>query len=237
MATSPSRARSPKAALPSARHGRFIVGWGRDAGPLSIVEARLGDGTRVRESLRVTPRQFKIESIPQLRQYSGPPNPEWDALRADEKARIAAARANPSDSLGWTQRFVWPAKGRISGVYGSQRILGGKPRDPHGGLDIAAPTGTPVVAPADAVVALAADKPFSLEGNLLILDHGNGLYSSFLHLSRINVKVGDRVRQGQRVGAIGRTGRATGPHLHWAMTWGEVRIDAQLTVPPGGNAP
>ena len=195
------------------------------------------DGTRVREALRVTPRTFKVERIPQLKQYSGPPDPVWDALRADEKARIAAARATPSDLAGWTQRFVWPAKGRISGVYGSQRILGGVPRDPHMGLDIAAPIGTPAVTPADAVVVLAADKPFSLEGNLLILDHGNGLYSSFLHLSRIVVKVGDHVRQGQRVGLIGMTGRATGPHLHWGLNWGEVRVDPQFLVPPGGNMP
>ena len=217
--------------------GRFLIGWGRDAGPTSLVEARLPDGTRVREALRVIPRQFKIESIPQLKQYSGPPDPAWDALRSAERARIDAAHAMLSDSAGWTERFIWPAHGRISGVYGSQRILGGVPRDPHAGVDIAAPTGTPVVAPADAVVVLAAEKPFSLEGNLLILDHGNGLYSNFLHLSRIDVKVGDRVAQGQPVGRIGMTGRATGPHLHWALNWGAVRLDAQLLVPPGGNAP
>lgn len=211
--------------------GRFLIGFGRDAPATSLVEARLDDGTVLREALRVTPRAFKIESIPSLRQNSTP-DPEYEKLRAEEQARIAAARAVVSANTGWTERFIWPARGRISGVYGSQRILGGVPRNPHSGVDIAAWTGTPIVAPASGTVVLAADRPFSLEGNLLIIDHGNGLFSNFLHLSRIDVKRGDRVAQGRPVGAIGATGRATGPHLHWAMSWGDVRVDPQLTVPP-----
>ena len=137
-----------------------------------------------------------------------------------------------SGATGWTERFAWPATGRISGIYGSQRILGGVPRNPHAGVDVASPAGTPVKAPAAGVVVLASPPKFSLEGNLLIIDHGHSLFSSFLHLSRIDVKSGDKVVQGQRVGAIGATGRATGPHLHWAMSWGEVRVDPQLLVPP-----
>lgn len=227
-ATSPTLDGKP---LPVGSQGRFLIGFGRDAASTAIVEARLSDGTVLREALRVTPRSFKIESIPSLVQNSTP-DPEYEKLRAAEQARIAAARSVVSANTGWTERFIWPATGRISGVYGSQRILGGVPRNPHSGVDIAAWTGTPVVAPASGTVVLAADKPFSLEGNLLIIDHGNGLFSNFLHLSRIDVKVGERVGQGQRVGAIGATGRATGPHLHWAMSWGDVRVDPQLTVPP-----
>ncbi len=211
--------------------GRFLVGFGRDASPDALVEARLADGTRVRQALKVAPREWRIERIPQLAQ-SSTPNPEYEKLRSEEVARIAAARAVTSDATGWTQRFAWPARGRISGVYGSQRILGGVPRNPHAGVDIARPTGTPVASPADGIIVLASPPRFSLEGNLLIIDHGNRLFSSFLHLSRIDVKVGDVVRQGQPVGAIGMTGRATGPHLHWAMSWGDVRIDPQLLVPP-----
>lgn len=210
---------------------RFLVGFGRDAPGTAIVEARLSDGTRVRQTLRVTPRTWQIERIPSLRQ-STTPDPEYEKLRSAELARIKAARAGVSDAAGWTERFDWPARGRISGIYGSQRILGGVPRNPHAGVDVAAPTGTPVLAPAAGTVVLASPPKFSLEGNLLIIDHGNALFSSFLHLSRIDVKPGDRVSQGQRVGAIGATGRATGPHLHWAMSWGEVRVDPQLLVPP-----
>lgn len=209
---------------------RFLVAFGRDAADTAIVEARLTDGTRVRESLRVVPREWQIERIPSLRQ-STTPDPEYEKLRNEELARIKAARSIVSDQTGWTERFAWPAKGRISGVYGSQRILGGVPRNPHAGVDVAAPTGTPVTAPASGTVVLASPPKFSLEGNLLIIDHGNALFSSFLHLSRIDVKPGDRVMQGQPVGAIGATGRATGPHLHWAMSWGDVRIDPQLLVP------
>ena len=209
---------------------RFLVGFGRDAPGTALVEARLADGTRVRQALRVVPRDWKIERIPSLRQTSTP-NPDYERLRTAELARIDAARSAISDATGWTERFAWPATGRISGVYGSQRILGGVPRNPHAGVDIARPTGTPVVAPASGVVVLAGPPRLSLEGNLLILDHGNRLFSSFLHLSRTDVQVGERVAQGQRVGAIGATGRATGPHLHWAMSWGDVRVDPQLLVP------
>lgn len=214
---------------------RFLAGFGRDAAGTALVEARLADGTRVRQTLRVAPRTWQIERIPSLRQ-STTPDPEYEKLRAAEVARINAARSAVSDATGWTERFAWPATGRISGIYGSQRILGGVPRNPHAGVDVAAPTGTPVVAPASGIVVLAAPPAFSLEGNLLIIDHGNRLFSSFLHLSRIDVKVGDRVAQGQRVGAIGATGRATGPHLHWGMSWGEVRVDPQLLVPPMNDA-
>lgn len=210
---------------------RFLVGFGRDAPGTALVEARLADGTRLRQALRVTPRTWQIERIPSLRQRTTP-DPEYEKLRNEELARIRTARAVVSDAAGWTERFDWPATGRISGIYGSQRILGGVPRNPHAGVDVASPVGTPVKAPAAGIVVLASPPKFSLEGNLLIIDHGNALFSSFLHLSRIDVKPGDRVTRGQRVGAIGATGRATGPHLHWAMSWGEVRVDPQLLVPP-----
>lgn len=217
--------------VPVHADGRFVIGFGRDAPGTATVEAWLQDGTRVRELLRVAPRTFRIERIPSLVQ-SSKPNPEFERLRAEERARINAARAQTSDLPYWQERFIWPAVGRISGIYGSQRILGGVPRSPHAGVDVAAPTGTTVVAPAGGRVVLASPPAFSLEGNLLIIDHGYNLFSAFLHLSRIDVKVGDLVKQGQPVGAIGRTGRATGPHLHWALSWGDVRVDPQLLVGP-----
>ena len=154
------------------------------------------------------------------------------ALRRPELARIAAARKVDSDVGGWRQDFVWPVKGRISGRFGSQRVYRGEPGSYHSGIDIAGRTGTPYVAPADGVVVLAAESPFTLEGNLLIIDHGMGLSSAFLHSSELLVRVGDRVRQGQEIGKIGATGRATGPHLHWGLVWRGARLDPLLFTGP-----
>lgn len=213
------------------RDGRFLIGFGRDAPPSAVVEARLADGHVVRQELQVRQRQWDIQSLPTLPRGTTP-TPEFLARRAIELERINTARAIQSGSEGWRQRFVWPVTGRISGVFGSQRIYAGEPGAPHSGVDIGRPTGTPVAAPADGTVVLAADAPFTLEGHLLIIDHGMGLSSAFLHLSRIDVRQGQQVRQGQLVGAIGATGRATGPHLHWGMVWRGVRVDPQLLVGP-----
>lgn len=212
--------------IPIAADGRFLIGFGRDAGPRATLVGRTRDGQTVTRELSVTARTWDIQSLPTLARGTTP-TPEFLARRKIETAQITAARAVRSDVDGWRQHFRWPVEGRISGVYGSQRIYAGEPGAPHSGVDIARPTGTPVATPADGVVVLAAKAPFTLEGNLLIIDHGLGLNSAFLHLSRIDVKVGDRVRQGQVVGAIGATGRATGPHLHWAMMWQDQRIDPQ----------
>ena len=121
--------------------------------------------------------------------------------------------------------------GPISGVYGSQRILNGKPRRPHFGVDVARPTGTPIVAPADGVITLAEPAMF-FSGGTLIIDHGHRLSSSMLHLHKILVKEGDQVKQGQVIAEIGATGRVTGAHLDWRMNLRGHRIDPQLLVPP-----
>jgi len=135
---------------------------------------------------------------------------------------------------GWRQNFIWPAAGRVSGRFGAQRIYRGTAGAYHGGLDIAAGAGSPYVAPADGVVVLAATTPFTLEGHLLMVDHGMGLNSAFLHASRLLVGLGDKVRQGQALGEVGMTGRATGPHLHWGIRWREARLDPLLFVPARG---
>lgn len=215
-------------AVPVAADGYFMIGFGRDAPREAVLEARLEDGAVMRQRLYVTPRKYQIDYLPSLKQNSTP-NPEYEALRAAEKARIKAARAFNSDLPHWQHAFRWPAFGRISGVYGSQRVLGGEPRDPHAGVDIAAPTGTAVVAPQAGIVRLAGS--FSLEGNMIILDHGHGLTTAYLHLARMAVAEGDVVAAGQEIGAIGTTGRSTGPHLHWAMSLGELRLDPQTVVP------
>lgn len=211
--------------------GRFIAGFDRDAGPQALLVATLADGRRISQSLTVAARAWRIERLDTLPRFPAP-DPVMAQLRPAELAQIAAARARVTDAQGWRQMFRWPATGRISGLFGAQRIYRGEPGSYHSGTDIAKPTGAAVVAPADGVVILAADHPFTLEGNLLMIDHGHGLNSAFLHLSRIDVKLGDHVRQGQAIGAVGMSGRATGPHLHWSLRWNAARLDPMLVAGP-----
>jgi murein DD-endopeptidase MepM/ murein hydrolase activator NlpD len=211
-----------------AADNRFLIAFDRDAAREARLTARLADGRTIERTLQITPRAWRIERVDVPRRPSVT-NGEYEKLRAPELARINAARAVQAESDGWRQRFAWPARGRISGVFGSQRIYrGNEPGAYHSGVDVAGGAGAPVTAPADGVVVLAAQTPFTLEGRLLIIDHGMGLNSAFLHLSSISVKEGDRVKRGQPVGAIGSTGRATGPHLHWAVKWRDARIDPMV---------
>jgi len=209
--------------------GRFIAGFDRDAGAQAMLVATLADGRRITQPLAVAPRAWRIERLNRLPKFPAP-DPVMAQLRPAELAQIAAARAQVTDATGWRQTVRWPAIGRISGLFGAQRIYRGELGSYHSGIDIARPTGIPVVAPADGVVILAADHPFTLEGNLLMIDHGHGLNSAFLHLSRIDVRVGDHVRQGDPIGAVGATGRATGPHLHWSLRWRDARLDPLLVA-------
>lgn len=212
--------------------GWFLVGFGRDAGPHAVLAVTYPDGRRERHELRVRARGYRIQRIDGLPPRKVTPRSEADLARIRaEGALVAAARAVDDARTDFLGGFVWPAHGRISGVYGSQRILNGEPRRPHFGVDVAAPVGTRVVAPADGVVTLAEPDLF-FSGGTLIVDHGHGLSSSFLHLSRILVARGERVTQGQPIAEIGATGRATGPHLDWRMNLLERRIDPQLLVGP-----
>ncbi len=211
--------------------GQFFAAFDRDAGPIALLAAQLTDGREVRSPIAVSPREWRIERINVARRPGGTTE-AFMALRRPELARIEAARNRNSASDGWRQKFIWPAEGRISGLFGSQRIYRGEPAAYHSGLDIAPGAGAAYVAPADGVVTLAAESPFTLEGNLLIIDHGMGLNSAFLHSSRLAVKEGDIVKQGQLLGYVGATGRATGPHLHWSIKWRDARLDPLLFLPP-----
>jgi murein DD-endopeptidase MepM/ murein hydrolase activator NlpD len=222
--------------IPVDRDGAFLIAFDRDASPQEQLVATRSDGSRVTRTLSISPRSWQISRLNKLPRFPMP-QPEFIRLRQPELDQIAAARARPTDADGWRQRFIWPVTGRISTRFGSQRIYAGEPGAYHSGLDIARPTGTPIVAPADGVVILATPTPFTLEGRLLMIDHGAGLNSAFLHLSRIDVRVGDHVRQGQTIGAVGATGRAQGAHLHWGMKWRDARIDPLLfagPMPAGG---
>ena len=213
--------------------GRFFAAFDRDAGATAMLVARLADGRTIESPLAISPRAWDIERV-DLARMQGKTTEEFWRVREPELARIEAARARDHDVGGWRQDFVWPVKGRISGRFGSQRIYrGGEAGSYHSGLDIATgESGTPYVAPADGVVVLAAENPFTLEGLLLIIDHGGGLNSAFLHSSRLVVREGETVRRGQHIGDIGATGQATGPHLHWSLKWRDTRLDPLLFLGP-----
>ncbi|QTD56974.1 M23 family metallopeptidase [Parasphingorhabdus cellanae] len=217
--------------VPVDEDGKFIIAFNRDAGQSAQMVATLENGQTIKKFFNIAPRKWKIEHV-NIAKRSGGPSSAFMARRRPELAQINAARQVKSGSKGWRQTFIWPAKGRISGMFGSQRVYKGTPGSYHSGVDIAGGAGTYFVAPADGVVTLAASKPFSLEGNLLMIDHGMGLNSAFLHASKILVKEGQVVKRGEPIGRIGATGRATGPHLHWSMKWNKARIDPILLTGP-----
>ena len=231
----PSHARAltlDGAAVPVASDGRFLLAFDRDAGPNAVLTVELADGARIVRTMAVAPGNWRIEHV-DASPTANIPSAEFQARRPAELARIAAARGMDNGSDGWRQSFIWPVQARISGLFGAQRVYRGTPGSYHSGVDIAAPARTPFIAPADGVVVLAAaDAPFTLEGHLLIVDHGMGLSSAFLHCASLAVKEGDVVRQGQMLGTVGRSGRASGPHLHWGMKWRAARIDPLLLAGP-----
>lgn len=222
--------------IPIAADGRFLIGFDRDAPTTATLVAKLANGTSITRPLAIAAGDWRIEHINARATGGAKTSAEFERRRSGELAQMGAARAMVVSSDGWRQNFIWPVKGRLSGYFGSQRVYQGKPGNYHNGNDIAVPTGTPFVAPADGVVILAADQPFTLEGLILMIDHGNGLSSVFLHNSRLDVKTGDVVRQGQQLGAVGATGRVTGPHMHWAMRWRGEKVDSKLLAEAGERA-
>jgi murein DD-endopeptidase MepM/ murein hydrolase activator NlpD len=213
-------------AVPLDADRHFILGFDRDQPGKASLVARVAKGGAIEEVLTIAPRDWKIEHV-DVAQRPSVSTEEFLRIRKIELARIEEARAKGAPTSGWRQKFRWPARGRISGLFGSQRIYRGEPGAYHSGVDIAPGAGAPVVAPADGIVVLAGPPAFSLEGNLVIVDHGMGLNSAFLHLGSVAVRDGQSVKQGEPIGTVGATGRATGPHLHWSMKWNAARIDPQ----------
>ncbi len=210
--------------------GRFVFGIGRDEkGPMRVRIQPPG-GEILTADINVTPRDWPVQRINGVPPATVNPPPAIAARIARENGRIVAARRDDSDNQDFAQAFIWPVRGRISGRFGNQRVFNGTPKSPHSGMDIAAGAGTPIRAPAGGTVTLA-EKDFYLTGGTVMIDHGHGISSNFLHMSRLDVKVGDVVKQGDVVGAVGSTGRSTGPHLHWGMTWFDTRIDPLLVLP------
>jgi murein DD-endopeptidase MepM/ murein hydrolase activator NlpD len=208
--------------------GRFAFGFGPDQTKPALVTVRYPEGGGDSRSFTPAVRQYEIQRVNGLPQKTVTPPPEVAARIAHEAETIYLARLSDSAGTDFLSGFDWPAPGIESGIFGSQRIDNGVPVSPHYGVDMAAPTGTPIRSPADGVVAISDD--YYLDGGFTLIDHGQGVTTSYLHQSARMMKAGEAVKRGQRIGLIGATGRATGPHLHWAMNWFEVRLDPSLST-------
>jgi murein DD-endopeptidase MepM/ murein hydrolase activator NlpD len=203
--------------------GRFAFGFAPDQTTASLVTVRYPDGGGDSRSFTPKVRQYEIQRVDGLPQNTVTPPPEVRERIAGEAEAIFLARLSDTPGGDFLSGFDWPAPGIESGVFGSQRIDNGVPMSPHYGVDMAAPTGTPIHAPADGMVSISDDH--YLNGGFTLIDHGLGVSTAYLHQSARLVKAGEAVKRGQRIGLIGATGRATGPHLHWAMNWFQVRLD------------
>ncbi|MES1936666.1 peptidase [Salinisphaera hydrothermalis C27AD] len=208
-------------------YGTVVFGIGRDATSAARLRVTTPGGKTRVVRVAIEPRDWPIQRVDGVPPKTVSPPPAIAARIRREQARVSRARKTSDDGLGFAQHFIWPVRGRISGRFGNQRIYNGTPGSAHSGMDIAAATGTPVKAPAAGRVVFA-DPHLYLTGGTILIDHGYGIGSNFLHLSKLNVHVGDHVEQGEVIGRVGATGRATGPHLHWGMTWYNVRIDPLL---------
>ena len=217
--------------VPLTPEGFFLIGFDRDAGASARLSAKRVGGSIVETIVAIAPGNWRIENVNASPTGSASTSAEFQARRGAELARINAARSSKAVSDGWRQEFMTPLAGRVSGLFGAQRVYRGTPGSYHSGMDIAAPAGTVFVAPADGLVILAATEEFTLEGHLLMIDHGMGLNSAFLHCSELLVREGDYVKKGQIIGRVGSTGRASGPHLHWGMKWNSARVDPKLMIP------
>lgn len=213
--------------VPVSTNGDFVVGFGRDAPADQELRVQTPDGRVIRKPISLQQREYQIQRIDGISRQMMQPS-EADLLRIRREAEeVARVRQISTDHEYFLESFNWPLTGRITGVYGSQRIFNGEPRQPHFGIDIAAPAGTPVKAPAGGVVTLSHPGMF-FAGTTLIIDHGHGLSSTFLHLEDILVEVGQTVVQGQTIATVGASGRVTGPHLDWRVNWFDTRLDPAL---------
>lgn len=207
--------------------GQFVFGIGRDAAlEHQLVVTHNGKTQKV--ALHFSARQYDIQHVTGVEQKYVSPPPEVQSRIKQDNDAVRMVRNTASDYQYIFDKPVMPAKGRISGVYGSQRIFNGQPRNPHYGQDIAIPTGTAVSAPLNGVVLMAEDLYFS--GLTLIIDHGFGVTSTYMHLSAFTVTAGERITQGQKIAESGATGRVSGPHLDWRINWFQERLDPALFV-------
>ncbi len=216
--------------VPLGPKGAFVFGFARDEKSPLVLTLVYKDGKFESHALEVLKRSYDIQRIDGLPPKQVTPPPELLARIKRDNIKIGRARRAQGDWQDFTSVWIWPARGRISGVYGSQRVLNGKPKRPHFGVDVAAKIGTPVIAPAGGLVRLAEEDLY-YSGGTIIIDHGQGLQSTFLHMESVEVVVEQRVEQGERIGSIGATGRVTGAHLDWRINWFSRKLDAQFLLP------
>jgi len=214
--------------------GRFVFGVAREQTGIAHLQVTPPGGLTLTTNITIINRDFPLERVDGVPEATVNPPPDIAARIEREQAEVSAARLRDDDRNDYDVHYIWPVVGRISGVFGSQRVYNGTPKSPHSGLDVAVPKGTAIQAPAAGIVTFA-NPDLYLTGGTVLIDHGHGVSSNFLHMSRIDVKVGDRVEQGQVIGLVGATGRATGPHMHWGMNWFGVRVDPQMLVDPKAN--
>lgn len=223
-------------ALRVSPEGLFVIGFSRDEETELEIEVHHPSGSIEKQPFTIQARTYKVQRIDGLPPRKVSPSPEDLERIYKDIAIVKKARKTDDPRIDFTGPFIWPVTGRISGIYGSQRILNGKPKRPHYGVDIAAPTGTPVQAPAGGRVTLVHNDMF-YSGGTLIVDHGHGISTVYMHLHKILVAEGQTVEQGDVIAQVGATGRVTGPHLHWGMNWFETRLDPSLLVPPMPKPP
>ena len=210
-------------------NGNFVIGFGRDYKENPYFELKVDDKKWLKKSFKITKRKYNTQIINGLqKKMVTPPKSFYDRINRENKS-IKLIRNLNSDINYVFQEFIWPNKGIISGVFGSQRILNGKPRRPHYGVDIAAKNGSPVLSPTDSIVRMAENDLY-FTGGTIMLDHGHGVISVYSHLSKIKVNVGDKVLKGQKIAEVGSTGRSTGPHLDWRINWFDQRLDPALLI-------
>ena len=215
--------------LPLSTEGDFVFGFSRDDTKTHQLIIINSNNERLIKKLTPIKRQYKIQRITGIAKKIMQPDPKAIAHIKKDNQQIAKARSINSLLDDFAQGFIAPNSGKITGVYGSQRVFNGVKKRPHFGLDFAATKGAPVIAPADGVVTLfVADMFYS--GGTLLIDHGHGISSSFLHLSKSYVKKGDKITKGKKIAEVGSSGRATGPHLDWRINWFEMRLDPALAL-------
>lgn len=220
-----------RAMLSYPHNGKYIAvfGFGRDAKQMWDFSIITEDSKKLATKIEIAKRKYNVQRIDGLpKKMVSPPESVWQRIK-QENNQVKIAREVFSPKFAFLEGFIAPTYGRVSGIYGSQRILNGKPKRPHFGIDIAIPTGTPVIAPADGVVTMVHDDMY-YTGGTMIIDHGMGISSTFIHLSKSLVTEGDDVKKGQKIGLVGATGRATGPHLDWRVNWFEQRLDPGFLV-------
>ena len=214
--------------LRKSKDGLFVIGFGRDHPQNANLTLKINNKL-ITKSFKIKERIYKTQKINGLqKKMVTPPKSFWDRIKKENKIIKEVRNINSNVDFVF-QKFTWPAQGIISGVFGSQRILNGKPKRPHYGIDIAAKKGATVVAPTESIVRMA-EKDLYYTGGTIMLDHGHGLTSVYSHLSSINVKVGDKILKNQKIGEVGSTGRSTGPHLDWRVNWFDQRLDPLLLL-------